>query len=40
MNSINEKMNYWLSKIDEHIEESNKIKPKHIALYFDDNLLN
>ncbi len=40
MKSINEKINYWLSKIDDHMESSKKIKSKHIVLYFDDNILN
>jgi len=40
LDSINEKLNFWLSKTDEHFKLSKSKKLKHIVLYFDDNYLN
>jgi hypothetical protein len=41
MRTVNDELDNWLSKTDEYFESSKKnVKLKHIALYFDDNLLN
>jgi len=40
LDSINKKLNFWLSKTDEHFKLSKTKKLKHIALCFDDNYLN
>ncbi len=41
MRTVNDELNNWLLKTDEYFESSKKdVKLGHIALYFDDNLLN
>ena len=40
MKSVNDDVDVWLSKTEEYVKLSKKINPKHIALYFDDNILN
>jgi len=40
MKSVNDDVDMQLSKIEEYVKSSKKINPKHIALYFDDNILN
>lgn len=41
MRTVNDELNNWLLKTDEYFELSKKdVKLEHIALYFDDNLLN
>jgi hypothetical protein len=40
MKSINDDVGAELSKTEEYVKSSKKINPKHIALYFDDNILN
>ena len=40
MKSVNDDVDAWLSKTEEHVKLSKKTNPKHIALYFDDNIIN
>ncbi len=40
MKSVNGDIGMGLSKTEDYVKSSKKIKPKHIALYFDDNILN
>jgi len=40
MKAVEDDLGMWLSKTEEHVELSKKARPMHIALYFDDNLLN
>lgn len=41
MRTVNDELVNWLSKTEEYFESSKKdAKLQHIALYFDDNLLN
>jgi len=40
MKSVNDDVDMQLSKIEEYVKSSKKINPKHIALYFDDSILN
>ena len=40
MKSVNDDVDVWLSKTEEYVKLSKKTNSKHIALYFDDNILN
>ena len=40
MKAVNDNVDVWLSKTEEYVKSSKKTNPKHIALYFDDNILN
>jgi hypothetical protein len=40
MDSVNKKLNNWISKTDDHSKLSKEKKLKHILLCFDDNYLN
>jgi len=41
MRTVSDELDIWVSKTDEYFESSKKdTKLKHIALYFDDNILN
>ena len=40
LNTVNERLGFWLRKTDEYATSSKKEKSKHIALFFDDNILN
>jgi len=40
LNTVNERLGFWLLKTDEYLISSKKEKSKHIALFFDDNILN